>query len=101
MSRKVDPNNLQDGDVEYLRDRGRLHEIEDYVEPEPEQDDSTEDDDEGEFSYEDLTVDQLKEEIALRNSEYDEDEQIVPDGTKKAELIAALEADDDSNEDED
>lgn len=57
--------------------------------------DSEEDsDDEDEESYESLTVAELKELIETRNEERDEDDQIEPAGTKKADLIAALEADD-------
>lgn len=46
-------------------------------------------------TYEDMTVQQLKEEIEDRNGLIDQEEdKIVPDGYKKADLITALEADD-------
>jgi hypothetical protein len=45
-------------------------------------------------SYEELTVKQLKAEIDARNALLDEEDQIVPDGTKKADLVDALEAND-------
>lgn len=53
-----------------------------------------------EVDYEDLTVKQLQAEIDARNEDRDPDgdEYIVPDGTKKADLIAALEMDDEANE---
>lgn len=44
--------------------------------------------------YESQKVDELKAEIDSRNEGRDEADQIVPDGTKKADLITALEADD-------
>lgn len=44
--------------------------------------------------YESQTVDELKAEIDRRNARRETEDQIVPDGTKKADLVAALEADD-------
>lgn len=45
--------------------------------------------------YESQKVDDLKAEIDSRNEGRDEADRIVPDGAKKADLIASLEADDD------
>lgn len=46
-----------------------------------------------EVDYNDFSVDELKAEIAARNEERDEDDQIEVDSkAKKADLIAALEA---------
>lgn len=42
------------------------------------------------------TVDALLAEIASRNEQLEEDEQIVPDSSKKADLIAALLLDDEA-----
>lgn len=42
----------------------------------------------------DLKVDELRAEVERRNEGRDEADQIVPEGTKKADLVAALEADD-------
>ena len=50
--------------------------------------------------YEDMTVQQLKDEIAARNEDRDEDDQIVPEGSKRADLIAALEASDEEEDEE-
>lgn len=44
--------------------------------------------------YDDHKVAVLEGEIKARNAERDEADHIVPDGTKRADLIAALEADD-------
>lgn len=49
--------------------------------------------------YPAMTVAQLKQDIDARNEAREEDApEIVPDGTKKADLIAALEADDAARE---
>ena len=50
-------------------------------------------------SYDELSVKELKAEIDARNALLDEEDQIVPDGAKKADLIAALEADDEAEGD--
>lgn len=63
---------------------------------EPESDDQNEEDGEEEIDYNDLKVDELNAEIDARNEEKDEDEQIVPESSKKADLIAALVADDEA-----
>ena len=42
----------------------------------------------------DLTVAELKAEVERRNEGREDDALIVPEGTKKADLLAALEADD-------
>jgi hypothetical protein len=47
-------------------------------------------------SYHDLTVSQLRVEITRRNADRDEDSQIRPDGNLKADLVAALEDDDEA-----
>lgn len=52
-------------------------------------------------TYNDWTVQQLTDEIEARNAQLDEDSQIEPAGKKKADLVAALEADDASAEDDD
>lgn len=54
-----------------------------------------------EVDYNDLTVSDLQEEIAARNEERDEDDQIEVDSkAKKADLITALEADDQAQAEE-
>lgn len=47
--------------------------------------------------YDALTVPALRDEISRRNEDRDEDDQIVPAGTLKADLTKALEADDNTN----
>jgi hypothetical protein len=44
--------------------------------------------------YEALTIPALRDEISRRNEGRVEDEQVVPKGTNKPDLIKALEADD-------
>lgn len=44
--------------------------------------------------YDALTIPRLNEFISARNEGRPEDEQIVPEGKNKPELVAALEADD-------
>jgi len=64
--------------------------------------DEDEDEDEGGEeieSYDELTVKELNAEIDARNELLDEEDQIVPDGKKKADLIAALEANDEAEGD--
>lgn len=48
--------------------------------------------------YEEWTVDELRAEINTRNSERADEDKIHPESTLKADLIAALEADDDASE---
>lgn len=100
MAREINPNKLSADDKLYLRDRPWLvqemslqgYEIpDDLADPVSTQDDT---DSEGDESYDDLTVARLEEEISRRNAEYDEDSQIVPASGRKADLVAALEADD-------
>jgi hypothetical protein len=50
-------------------------------------------DDDEKAGYDSLKVDELKEEIERRNSDREDDAKLPTDG-KKAELVAALEADD-------
>lgn len=47
-------------------------------------------------ALEDMTVAELKAELERRNADRADDAQIVPDGTKKADLLAALQADDEA-----
>jgi hypothetical protein len=64
---------------------------------EPIQPDDEEEEADGEEvveDYNDLTVKRLNEEISRRNSDRDDESQIVPDGNAKSDLVAALEADD-------
>lgn len=56
--------------------------------------DEDEDEDDGKSWNESMTKAELKAVIAARNADYDEDEQIEPDGDNKSDLIAALEQDD-------
>lgn len=44
--------------------------------------------------YDDYTVDHLKAEIAARNADREDDDLIEPDSKKKADLVSALEDDD-------
>lgn len=48
--------------------------------------------------YNDWKVDDLKAEIDARNDGRDEGDKIVPDGTLKADLVAALELDDEATD---
>lgn len=49
--------------------------------------------------YDALTVDDLRSEVARRNEGRDEASRLIaPSGAKKADLIKALEADDNTNE---
>lgn len=60
-------------------------------------DDTTEasaSDDADTTDYASLKVDELNDLIDTRNETRDEDDWIIPDGAKKADLVAALEADD-------
>jgi hypothetical protein len=53
-----------------------------------------------EVGYDSWTAKQLMAEIEKRNSDRDEDSQIVLAGKKKSDAVAALTADDKANEDE-
>lgn len=79
-------------EVESEDETGEDEELDEAAEAEPEEDD---------WSYDDLTKAELKAEIDARNAELDEDDQIVPEGSKKDDLIAALVANDDAAKDED
>lgn len=46
--------------------------------------------------YSESTVKELRAEIDARNTDRDEDDQIVPDGKNKPDLVAALQADDEA-----
>lgn len=50
----------------------------------------------GDYEAKGVTAKLLQDEIDRRNEEREDDDKIVPDGTKKADLIAALQADDDT-----
>lgn len=105
MARNIDPKNLSREDVIYVHDRPWLVDefrlqgfdlpsVEDF---DNEEDAATEEDEET-VDYNDWTVARLKEEINRRNEDRDEDDEIVPDGTNKPDLVAALEADDEGDE---
>jgi hypothetical protein len=55
---------------------------------------------EEEGSYQSFTVAQLQAEIDFRNESYEEEHQITPDGHLKADLVAALEHDDELDQDD-
>lgn len=55
-------------------------------------------DDSGSGGYESLKLDELKAEIATRNAGRSDEDQILANGNK-ADLVAALEADDDASAD--
>jgi hypothetical protein len=115
MSKHIDFSKpLSEEDSEYVRQREWMIQDatlsgftvqlagEEPVEPEPGQtsvgDDGAAGDGDGEpeLTYDDLTVKQLQEEIALRNEDRDEDSQLSDKG-KKDELIETLVADDEAN----
>lgn len=51
--------------------------------------------------YESWTVPDLKAEVSQRNEDRNEDDQIKPDSNKKADLVAAIIADDEAHADDD
>lgn len=59
-----------------------------------------EDDGDDQVSYSDMTAKQLMAEIDRRNADRDADSQIVLEGKKKSDAVAALEADDEANGDD-
>jgi len=68
---------------------------------EPPDDSELDEDGDGEISaYERMNVKALQAEIDRRNEDREEEDQIEPEGTKKAQLIAALEADDEDADEE-
>jgi hypothetical protein len=106
---------LSKRDTEYVRQREwmiqdarlsgftvQLH-GEDPIEPEVAEDTDGEtgetESEEGELTYEGLTVKQLQSEISARNADRDEDDQLSTKGTKDV-LIEALVADDEANDEE-
>lgn len=97
MARKIDFSKvLSDEDLAYVQDRPwimqdlELSGIELKTGSEDEEDSD-------EVAYSDFSVDDLKAEIATRNEDRDEDDHIVVGGKgNKADLIAALEADDEA-----
>ena len=92
MSKSVDLNKpLSEDDARYVQERPWLIRDFEMTGGEIQYAEGANPDDEE--SYADLTVADLKAEIAERNEERDEDNQIADKGNK-AELIAALEADD-------
>jgi hypothetical protein len=88
MSKDIDTSDvssLGQEDLQYLADRALLT---------PEQEaEFLGDGNDAEF-YEDMTVKALTAEIDSRNASRSEDDQIVPEGKAKADLVAALTADD-------
>jgi len=110
MSRNVDLTKpLDEDEAAYLRSRPWL--IRDAElqgleiqwpgsEGESDASEDPEDDEDDEIDYNDLTIPKLKAEIDARNEGREEDAMIVPESDKKADLVAALEADDEV-EDED
>lgn len=115
MTRKINLKKVLDGDdAQYVRDRPWLirdAELEgitvrfadsidgDFEVEDDEADGHGEADDEDspeaeDYSGKEWTVDALTAEIDARNDERDEDDQIVPDTGKKADLIQALLDDD-------
>lgn len=120
MARKIDFNRPLNADEEqYVRERPWMLEQAESVgievtfessdgkktaakksapEPEPEDDEAEDEDQEDEpEDYSDAnawTKRVLQAEIDRRNADYSDDEQIVPSGTKRDDLVAALLADD-------
>lgn len=98
MARDIDPENMSSDDVEYVKQRPwlvREFEMQGYT-LEVNGEGSNDDEDEG---YSDWSVKELKAEIDSRNEDRDEDDQIVPEEPgNKAELVAALEADDEASD---
>ncbi len=111
MSRNISFKKPLDGDdAAYVRDRpwlirdAELQGIKVRFADSPE-DEAAEDADESEeqeeieaedYSDKSWTVDSLNAEIEARNEERDEDDHIVPDSSKKADLIDALILDDEA-----
>lgn len=91
MSRKIDPeadlSELSEADLKYLHDRGRIS------------DDQLAEDVPEEGSYSSMTKGELLDVIQSRNAGYDEEFQLPTSG-KKQDLIDALVADDEDNEDD-
>jgi hypothetical protein len=121
VSKTINPNKMSKFDRQYLVDRGidpdeyaEKYELNDYGELVPREDgpsdgelnqaDVDEPEDE---SYSTWDAKELQAEIAKRNEGRDEENQIAPEGTgkdgrlRKADLVAALEADDEANADGD
>lgn len=104
MARKIDfTKPLSDDDLAYVADRPWIMQdlelsgvkIPDGTEPE----DTEDEDDEEEVDYNDFSVEELKAEIATRNEEREEADEIKVAGKgNKADLIAALSADDEAEE---
>lgn len=107
MARELDPNDLSRDDVVYINDRPWLvnefkmqgHDLPSLDSFEDEADEADEDSEQEEetVDYNDWTVARLKEEIANRNEDRDEEDHIVPEGSNKPDLVAALEADDEAD----
>lgn len=127
MSKQVDPDNLSEDDVEYIRQRPTLRRefmlqglgdplSDDYPglnftpstspedEDEDDEDDEDEDEDEGGDSedpdYESWNKDRLKAEIESRNQDRDDDDKIAPASGKNAALAFALREDDKDSSDQ-
>lgn len=103
MSKELDFDNLSEADVAYINMRPWIAERRVRAGfPDPRDTDFSEASspasEEEEEGYESWKADELREEIDVRNKDRDEDDMIVPDGKKKADLIAALEADDEAAE---
>lgn len=113
MARDIDPKNLSADDLAYIKARPWLvdeferqgfdlpESIEDDSDTDGSDDGSDEEESEGKVDYNEWTNKRLKDEINSRNADRDEEDHIVPEGTNKPELVAALEADDEAAEDED
>lgn len=97
MSRKIDTSGpLNKADRDYMLSRGREMELARIDSTPVDEVDEVDEADEV-VPYEDMTVDMLKAEIESRNAENGPDEQIAPKGKNKADLIAALEEDDEAH----
>jgi hypothetical protein len=111
MSRDIDFSEpLNEEDTEYVKQRSWLrrdaelagHTVVLFGEEAPEPSDPPKSEDPEDVDYNDLKVDELKAEIAARNEEREDEETHIKVDSKanRADLIAALEEDDELNEPE-
>lgn len=115
MSRQLDPENLTEDDVEYVRVRPLLRQDfirQGYGDPlDPEypglvSSDSEDDEDEETSNYSSMDKAELEAEVESRNEDRLDEDKIVVEGTgsggkvTKKDLLAALEADDADDDDD-
>lgn len=95
MSRDIDLDNMSEADTEYVAQRPWLQ-----AELEADRSDEAVAAEDEDSSYDDLTVAALLQMLEVRNEGMVEDLKIVPKSNRKADLVQALEDDDDESEDD-